>query len=525
LKREIPQEVDSQMQLANSEVTKAVFQERSTLFRRTRSSAFFGLALTAGTISSTLLTHGKAVAFTPTRLGMTTIPSILPESATEEDTAVAAEAIQPETIQAPVDLSQSSISGFSATPVGTLASTPVSDTRQHATSAQPSTPVEAGAPILDEQLNLAQSLVTTPEQMSLNGDVLIYKVNQGDNLTEISEKYRVTPEVLIQANHITNPDVIKVDEKLLIPTSGDVASSKVRTTPTVATFPATPLHGTSLAAQALQNNRLLELPLISLDESPVQGVESASISTGRLTPAQKLAGVAPATSSISRSLTEQRVSSMLGVQGKIEPIGLKDSSSSERFDTGIAQSPKQNLALLPQASQSRSTQLPALQKGTAMARRSFQLQIPALELPPLTAAADSFLPSSMGQGSQRYSWPANGAMTSGYGWRWGRMHRGIDIAGPIGTPIVAAAPGIVLTSGWNDGGYGYMVEVQHPDGSMTRYAHNDRIHVRKGDTVQQGQRIADMGSTGRSTGPHLHFEIHTAGRGGAINPMMFLASR
>jgi murein DD-endopeptidase MepM/ murein hydrolase activator NlpD len=217
---------------------------------------------------------------------------------------------------------------------------------------------------------------------------------------------------------------------------------------------------------------------------------------------------------------------MLGVQGKIEPIGLKDSSSSEIFDAGpAAQSPRRNLALLPQASQSRSTQLPALQKGTAMARRSFQLQIPALELPPLTAAADSFLPSSMGQGNYKYGWPANGAMTSGYGWRWGRMHRGIDIAGPIGTPIVAAAPGVVLTSGWNDGGYGYMVEIQHPDGSMTRYAHNDRIHVRKGEAVQQGQRIADMGSTGRSTGPHLHFEIHTAGRGGTINPMMLLASR
>jgi murein DD-endopeptidase MepM/ murein hydrolase activator NlpD len=534
LKREIPQKVDSQPQLVNSEVGKAVFQERSALFRRTRSSAFFGLALTAGTIGSTLLTHTKAVAFTPARsMGVATIPSVLPEGPTTEDEAATAEAIQPEMLKAPMDLSPSSITGFSATPVGTLASTAVSDSHQHATPTQPSAQVEAGQPILDEQLSLARSLVTTPEQISLNGDVLIYKVNQGDNLTQISEKYRVTPEVLIQANHITNPDVIKVDEKLLIPTSsGNVASNNVgtsnsiKTTPTVATFPATPLHGTSLAAQALQNNRLLELPLVSIDESPVQGIESASASTKQAAPSQKLADTVPATSSISRSLTEQRVSSMLGVQGKIEPIGLKDSSSSEIFDAGpAAQSPRRNLALLPQASQSRSTQLPALQKGTAMARRSFQLQIPALELPPLTAAADSFLPSSMGQGNYKYSWPANGAMTSGYGWRWGRMHRGIDIAGPIGTPIVAAAPGVVLTSGWNDGGYGYMVEIQHPDGSMTRYAHNDRIHVRKGEAVQQGQRIADMGSTGRSTGPHLHFEIHTAGRGGTINPMMLLASR
>ncbi|MFP4009591.1 MAG: M23 family metallopeptidase, partial [Spirulinaceae cyanobacterium] len=114
--------------------------------------------------------------------------------------------------------------------------------------------------------------------------------------------------------------------------------------------------------------------------------------------------------------------------------------------------------------------------------------------------------------------------TSGYGRRWGRMHRGIDIAGPTGTPIVAAASGEIIVAGWNSGGYGNLVDIRHPDGSMTRYAHNSKLLVRKGQWVQQGQQIALMGSTGYSTGPHLHFEIHPNGRG-AANPIAYLPGR
>ncbi|MEM0980266.1 MAG: M23 family metallopeptidase, partial [Cyanobacteria bacterium P01_H01_bin.58] len=117
-----------------------------------------------------------------------------------------------------------------------------------------------------------------------------------------------------------------------------------------------------------------------------------------------------------------------------------------------------------------------------------------------------------------------GVLTSGYGWRWGRMHRGIDVAGPVGTPIFAAAPGVVTRSGWNSGGYGNLVEIRHSDGSMTRYAHNSRNVVESGQQVTQGQKIAEMGSTGYSTGPHLHFEIHLPNQG-AVNPMALLPGR
>ncbi len=144
------------------------------------------------------------------------------------------------------------------------------------------------------------------------------------------------------------------------------------------------------------------------------------------------------------------------------------------------------------------------------------------ELPPLSGA-DTYLPNGGGkqQSANGLIWPAKGVLTSGYGWRWGRMHKGIDIAGPIGTPILAADSGVVTYAEWNDGGYGYLVEITHPDGSETIYAHNSRILVQKGQKVERGEQISEMGSTGFSTGPHLHFEIHPAGQG-AVNPMAFL---
>jgi murein DD-endopeptidase MepM/ murein hydrolase activator NlpD len=133
-------------------------------------------------------------------------------------------------------------------------------------------------------------------------------------------------------------------------------------------------------------------------------------------------------------------------------------------------------------------------------------------------------PDTFDPGTAAWVWPAQGVFTSGFGWRWGRMHKGIDIANNVGTPIVAAASGRVTYAGWDDGGYGYLVRISHEDGSTTVYGHNSRILVREGDLVSQGQAISEMGSTGRSTGPHLHFEIHPPGSG-AANPLQFLPPR
>ena len=104
-------------------------------------------------------------------------------------------------------------------------------------------------------------------------------------------------------------------------------------------------------------------------------------------------------------------------------------------------------------------------------------------------------------------WPVQGLLTSRFGKRWGNNHDGIDIGAPKGTPVVAAAAGKVEFSGWGPTGYGKMVIIKHKNHLTTVYAHNSKIWVKKGNRVKQNQRIADVGNTGRSTGPHLHFEV------------------
>lgn len=103
--------------------------------------------------------------------------------------------------------------------------------------------------------------------------------------------------------------------------------------------------------------------------------------------------------------------------------------------------------------------------------------------------------------------PVDGPITSGYGPRWGRMHHGIDIAASVGTSIRAVADRVAEFVGERSG-YGLVVELRHPDGSLTRYAHNSRNLVEQGDCVVQGEAIAEVGCTGNCTGPHMHFEVH-----------------
>ncbi|PIR00249.1 MAG: hypothetical protein COV66_07120 [Nitrospinae bacterium CG11_big_fil_rev_8_21_14_0_20_45_15] len=119
-----------------------------------------------------------------------------------------------------------------------------------------------------------------------------------------------------------------------------------------------------------------------------------------------------------------------------------------------------------------------------------------------------------------FIWPLKGVLTSGFGIRDGRKHDGIDIGAEKGTRIVSAAKGQVVFSGWGPTGYGRMVIVKHESKLMTLYAHNNTNLVKEGDLVVQGQGIALVGSTGRSSGPHLHFEVREKSR--PRNPLHYL---
>ncbi|MDM7255501.1 MAG: DUF5930 domain-containing protein [Paracoccus sp. (in: a-proteobacteria)] len=109
--------------------------------------------------------------------------------------------------------------------------------------------------------------------------------------------------------------------------------------------------------------------------------------------------------------------------------------------------------------------------------------------------------------------------TSPFGRRWGRLHAGIDMAGPVGTPIFSTGDGVVTYAGWQSG-YGKVIKIRHELGTQTVYGHLNRIGVKAGQKVSRGERIGDMGNTGRSTGPHLHYEVHVDGA--PVNPMKFI---
>jgi murein DD-endopeptidase MepM/ murein hydrolase activator NlpD len=126
--------------------------------------------------------------------------------------------------------------------------------------------------------------------------------------------------------------------------------------------------------------------------------------------------------------------------------------------------------------------------------------------------------SGSGVSASGLIWPVNGIVTSGFGWRWGRMHEGIDISAPTGTAVRAAASGSVIYAG-SMGGYGTIIVIDHGNGLATAYAHLSSIWI-GGGSVSQGQGIGAVGCTGSCTGPHLHFEVRV--NGSAVDPMGYL---
>ncbi len=124
-----------------------------------------------------------------------------------------------------------------------------------------------------------------------------------------------------------------------------------------------------------------------------------------------------------------------------------------------------------------------------------------------------------GPSAAGFVWPVSGPVVSGFGWRWGRMHEGIDIGAGTGTPIVAVAAGTVISAGWM-GGYGNLVVIDHGGGVASAYAHLSSFAAGFGQRVGQGQVIGYVGCTGHCYGPHLHFEVRV--NGGAVDPLGYL---
>ncbi|WP_104526486.1 M23 family metallopeptidase [Blastococcus atacamensis] len=133
---------------------------------------------------------------------------------------------------------------------------------------------------------------------------------------------------------------------------------------------------------------------------------------------------------------------------------------------------------------------------------------------------------SVGQVSSGHAKPTSGRVSSCFGWRWGALHGGVDIAARIGTPIYAASSGVVRRAGAATG-FGQAVYIEGVDGEVTVYGHVNRYFVSAGERVTAGEQIAEVGNRGQSTGPHLHFEVHPNGMmyGGQVDPVPWLNAR
>ena len=153
-------------------------------------------------------------------------------------------------------------------------------------------------------------------------------------------------------------------------------------------------------------------------------------------------------------------------------------------------------------------------QAAALAAESTRIAAVAAQAPPPAA-----VPAPAPAASSGYAWPVRGSIVSPFGLRWGKLHAGIDIAAPAGTPIAASATGTVAYAG-SMSGYGLIVVIQHAGGVSTAYAHNSSISVSVGQQVAQGQTIAAVGCTGHCFGDHVHFEVRV--NGSPVDPMGYL---
>ncbi|HEY9604270.1 MAG TPA: peptidoglycan DD-metalloendopeptidase family protein [Allocoleopsis sp.] len=444
-------------------------------------------------------------------------------------------------------------------------------------------PVTTPEAVTKPQVPQRVLMQTLPSDAASN----VYKVKPGDTLDAIARRYGISRTEIARTNGIDNPNLLSINQQIRIPQaqssnttnptiallpglnskSGSSASGQEQqgvTIPTVA-LASVPDRATLTAPTAVASDAQAPSRTI-LAQSTVASSEPANstvaIDSKRSQPAndQNNPYVEKLRADILKLREQYRQTSASGqttaavdiaVPTVTMPIASSrdNSSTSTRINPEFKPNPRnENL----QAERERQQQPWLSQKGpipievpppetnrlgapqdlVASAPAPADSYNPMIrtpvgqtvspKLPPLNAP-DMYLPENSTQ-FNGYIWPTKGVLTSGYGMRWGRMHKGIDIAAPIGTPVFAAAPGVVVSAGWNSGGYGNLVEIQHPDGSLTVYAHNNRILVRRGQEVAQGQQISEMGTTGRSTGPHCHFEVHPPGRG-AVNPIAFLPKR
>jgi murein DD-endopeptidase MepM/ murein hydrolase activator NlpD len=457
-----------------------------------------------------------------------------------------------------------------------LRSTPVENLKQATATKQSASEVETTSTVSTSKTAIESKLVSrlkqnaavepvqeavkepTPVTAQITAPTSIaaaHIVKSGDTLAEIAGNYGTSVSEMVKANHLSNPNELKVNQQLIVPavqnSSNIVATTNSATVSRENQFsPAA--EGSDNNVNALGVGGDTPVPSVFTEMQLAQRRNALATKVSRNERLRKLkeeierlrekyrtqqSGVVVPQTNINRTSVEVPINRPESASIPI-PV-TKPTTGTSSVPIRVARPntaavpipvPTPGQDINPNFSRSRGIRVVTPPANSNFSGRSQSSSVVKTKLapglPPL-AAVDRYLPKPIDElkpPAKGFAWPAKGVFTSGFGRRWGRMHKGIDIAAPTGTPIHAAADGVVVSAGWNRGGYGNLVDIRHPDGTLTRYAHNSKIIVKKGQQVQQGQRISLMGSTGFSTGPHLHFEIRKGGTK-AVNPIAFLPPR
>ena len=510
-------------------------------------------------------------------------PAVEPQAVKRSESSVVIPVPTPEVALSPIvepqAVKQSESSAVVPVPTPEVALSPTVEPQAAETPNLAIDPVTSSATPAKPQV--PQPVVIEPLVTTQPGNV--YQVKPGDTLDEIARRNGLSRSELIQANRLNNPNLIRINQELRIPQDkpGSSANQTVALLPGINSQTSTSAPGqeqrgvteptlaiptpsnrlssvvlseglsqpkpapSSVLAQSTVVGSTQPNPTVVVDTEPTQSIGSknnpyvdqlrADIlklreeyrnqrNSGQASVPRNIT-VPTVTVPVAPSLSN--VSTPTRINPEFDPKEYNETVQAE-LQRRRQQRPNQQASIQIEVPPPESTS-ELQQDRLATAPAPSDTYNPMMRTPvgervspelPSPSAPGIYLPNSETQ-FNGFIWPTKGVLTSGYGRRWGRMHRGIDIAAPIGTPVVAAAPGVGVSSGWNSGGYGNLVEIQHPDGSLTLYAHNNRILVRRGQEVTQGQQISEMGSTGRSTGPHCHFEVHPPGKG-AVNPIALL---
>ena len=338
-------------------------------------------------------------------------------------------------------------------------------------------------------------------------DYSTYTVTNGDTLWAIATRYDTTINELQQVNGLQSA-TINVGQQLYLPTSvgGSISAESAQI---LSGYPNSfKVHSvtqneslSSIAQKYNLNEDTLQSANPELMGPPIQGtVLRIPPNTGRV-------------------LTLQTGESLISLSLKynLAPSELAKSNGVERLN--LLKGQKVFVPIMASVAPQTSSDI----SGQSRRNTLYTQQLELLRKAPTLLDNHNHGHTNA---NQNYAWPlsSSGRLTSNFGYRdlvvnGSNFHAGIDLAANIGTPILAAKDGIVTKSGWL-GGYGYAVYINHNDGTQTRYAHMSQILVGQNQYVKQGEMLGLVGSTGISTGPHLHFELRVNGY--AVNPLEYL---